>query len=116
MIDACLSLAQRFGPWVALCGALLWYLFWLSRHTIERAQANESALLRRLDVLESEYRDDLRACLRQATSALERNSDAFQAAAAALRELSLSLHHTSRLHPDTLNRLRRATASANPHD
>jgi hypothetical protein len=91
MSDHLLNLANRFGPWVALCAALLAYLAWLTRQTLGRSQERERHLAQRLAELEERYREDLRTTLRQAAGALQANSTAFHAAAAALHELALAI-------------------------
>lgn len=91
MNEQMLELAQRFGPWVALCAGLLSYLGWLTRQTLRRAEARERALAERLAALEERYRDDLRTTLRQAAGAVQANSRAFHAAATALHELALAI-------------------------
>lgn len=109
-MNTLLSLAHSFGPWIALCAVLLWYIFWLSKNAVQRGQRRERHLVERIESLESLYRDDLRDLLQTASTALGENTRALHSTADALSQIATALHHCPAVQPHLLDPLHHAAA------
>lgn len=73
VLDTIYQAATDFGPWVVLCGALVWH--WMRRDWAMREDIK--ALARKCDASEKFIRDELASMQREMLTVIAANTEAF---------------------------------------